>query len=92
MQDLEGEARKAAEEEVKQWIIESLGGRVLYIMSGTAPTAPEVLNFFRDVVGVAVLDLYGSTVSYRVKDAGAKHLINHVRLMDQRFCCCDHAV
>lgn len=41
-----------------------MGARLVFIMSGTAPTSPEVLKFFSDVVGVGVIDLYGSTVSH----------------------------
>lgn len=67
-QDLDEASRKSAEEEVQKWVVDLLGGRVVYIVSGTAPTSPEVLNFLTRIVGVAVIDIYGSTVSRKDND------------------------
>jgi len=46
-----------------RWAVESLGSRVCFAVSSTAPTSPEVIKYFTDIVGVPVIDLYGSTVS-----------------------------
>ncbi len=38
-----------------------LGGRVLTCMTGSAPTAPEVVDFLRDALVVPIYEGYGST-------------------------------
>lgn len=52
----------AVEKEVRQWVRdEVLGGRLYSILSGTAPTAPEVIQFLRETCDAPVIDGYGST-------------------------------
>ncbi len=38
-----------------------LGGRVFSCMTGSAPTAPEVVDFLRDALIVPIYEGYGST-------------------------------
>ena len=38
-----------------------LGGRVFTCMTGSAPTAPEVVDFLRDALIVPIYEGYGST-------------------------------
>ena len=38
-----------------------LGGRIFQCMTGSAPTAPEVVDFLRDSLIVPVYEGYGST-------------------------------
>ena len=40
---------------------QELGGRVFTCMTGSAPTAPEVVDFLRDALIVPIYEGYGST-------------------------------
>jgi fatty acid CoA ligase FadD9 len=51
---------------IKQIRDERLGGRLCFATTGAAPTAPEVVEFLREGLGVHLVDAYGSTEVARV--------------------------
>ena len=65
--------RGAAEEQVMAEMRRSfLGDRLVYVVTGTAPTAPEVASFLERCFEVPVIDGYGST------EAGAITIENRI--------------
>ena len=46
-----------------------LGGRVFSALTGSAPTAPEVVDFLRDSLIVPIYEGYGSTEAGMVSNA-----------------------
>lgn len=65
--------RRASEGEVMEAMRRSfLGDRLVYLVTGSAPTAPEVLSFLERTFEVPVYDGYGST------EAGAITFEDHI--------------
>ena len=54
-----------------------LGGRVQFCLTGSAPTAPEVVDFLRDALIVPIYEGYGST---ECGEPSSVHLV-HVLLL-----------
>src|SRR6185437_15893335 len=65
--------RGASEEQVMAEMRRSfLGDRLVYVVTGTAPTAPEVATFLERCFEIAIIDGYGST------EAGALTIENRI--------------
>ena len=54
---------------LEDFVEKELGGRVLTCMTGSAPTAPEVIDFLRDALVVPILEGYGSTEAGKLSQA-----------------------
>ena len=59
---------------LEDFVEKELGGRVLTCMTGSAPTAPEVIDFLRDALVVPILEGYGSTEAGAPPEALAAHM------------------
>lgn len=46
---------------IEEFREKELGGRIFQCMTGSAPTAPEVVDFLRDSLIVPIYEGYGST-------------------------------
>ena len=54
-------ATAVAQEVMRKFREEDVGGRLLYAFTGSSPTAPEVIDFLRDALLVPFYEGYGST-------------------------------
>ena len=62
---------------LEDFVEKELGGRVLTCMTGSAPTAPEVINFLRDTLVVPILEGYGSTEAGTLPEAVGSFLVGY---------------
>jgi long-chain acyl-CoA synthetase len=68
-------------------IRERLGGRVSYIVSGSAPISPEVLDFFRICFSANVVEGYGQTENATGLTIGYKYDTSSGHVGPPQLCC-----
>ena len=62
---------------LEYFVEKELGGRVLTCMTGSAPTAPEVIDFLRDALVAPILEGYGSTEAGTLPEAVGSFLAGY---------------
>lgn len=62
---------------LEDFVEKELGGRVLTCMTGSAPTAPEVIDFLRDTLVAPILEGYGSTEAGTLPKAVGSFLVGY---------------
>ena len=62
---------RLAQEVMRKFREEDVGGRLVYAFTGSSPTAPEVISFLRDALLVPFYEGYGSTEAGMVRARAA---------------------